>query len=128
MMLNIYGRTPRSLQVTLEVAMLNFVGTVATVAMIVFLVSAVVLALDAPRPAKLVLAAIAGLWAGLCAAAGAAGWLAMTRPFPLIGLFVAAPLIAAAIVAAFPAGRHAMLSLPTSLIVGLNIPRLLRVL
>jgi len=95
MMLNIFGRTPRSLQVTLEAAMLDFVGTVAMVAMIVFLVSAVVLALDAPRPAKLVLAAIAGLWAGLCAAAGAAGLLAMTRPFPLIGLFVAAPLIAA---------------------------------
>jgi len=128
MMLNIFGRTPRSLQVTLEAAMLDFVGTVAMVAMIVFLVSAVVLALDAPRPAKLVLAAIAGLWAGLCAAAGAAGLLAMTRPFPLIGLFVAAPLIAAGIAAAFPAGRHAMLSLPTSLIVGLNIPRVLGVL
>jgi hypothetical protein len=96
--------------------------------MIVFLVSTLVLALDAPRPAKLVLAAVAALWAGLCAAAGAAGWLAVTKPFPLIGLFVATPLVAAAIAAAFPAARHAMLSLPTSLIVGINIPRVLGVL
>src|SRR5437764_1191851 len=108
--------------------MLDFVGTVATAAMIVFLVSALVLALELPRPAKLWLAGIASLWAGLCAAAGAAGWLAVTRPFPLIGLFVAAPLVAAAIAATFPAARQAMLSLPTSLIVGLNIPRVLGVL
>src|SRR5262249_52595067 len=108
--------------------MLDFVGTVATVAMIVFLVSALVLVLDAPRSAKLWLAGIAGLWAGLCAAAGTAGWFAMTRPFPLIGLFVAAPLAAAAIAATFPAARQAMLSLPTSLIVGINIPRVLGVL
>jgi len=50
--------------------------------MIVFPGLRLVHALDAPRPAKLALAAIAGLWAGFCAAAGAAGWLAMTRPFP----------------------------------------------
>jgi len=105
--------------------MLDFIGTVATVAMIVFLVSTVALAMDAPRSAKLVLAAAAGLWAGVCAAAGAAGWLAATKPFPIIGLFVAAPLVAAAIATAFPAARHAMLSLPASLIVGINIPRVL---
>lgn len=108
--------------------MLDFIGTVATAAMIVFLVSALVLALDISRPAKLAVAATAALWAGFCAAAGAAGWLAATRPFPIIGLFVMAPLLAAAIAAAFPAGRHAMLSIPTSLIVGLNVPRVLGVL
>jgi len=108
--------------------MLDFVGTVATAAMIVFLVAALVPAMDAPRPAKLAIAAVAGLWAGFCAAAGAAGWIAATKPFPIIGLFVAAPLLAAAIAAAFPAGRHAMLSIPQSLIVGLNIPRVLGVL
>jgi hypothetical protein len=108
--------------------MLDFIGTVAMVTMIVFLVATVVLAMDAPRSAKLALAAVAGLWAGFCAAAGSAGWLAATKPFPIIGLFVAAPLVAAAIAAAFPAARHAMLSIPTSLIVGINIPRVLGVL
>src|SRR5260370_36721921 len=108
--------------------MLDFIGTVRTAAMIVFLVSTLVPAMDAPRPVRLALAATAGLWAGFCAAAGAAGWLAATRPFPIIGLFVAAPLVAATIAATFPGGRHAMLSIPTSLIIGLNIPRVLGVL
>jgi len=53
--------------------MLDFVGTVATATMIVLFVATVVLGLDAPRAAKLVLAGVVGVWAGLCAAAGAAG-------------------------------------------------------
>jgi hypothetical protein len=128
MMLNIFWRIPPSSTTLLEVAMLDFIGTVATVTMIVFLVSTVVLAMEAPRSAKLAVAALAGLWAGLCTAAGAAGWLAATKPFPIIGLFVAAPLIAAAIAAGFPAARQAMLSIPTPLIVGINIPRVLGVM
>jgi hypothetical protein len=108
--------------------MLDFVGTVAMVAMTVFLVAALVPVLDAPRSAKLAVAAVAGLWAGFCAAATAAGWLAATKPFPIIGLFVAAPLLAAAIAAAFPAARQAMLSIPMSQIIALNIPRVLGVL
>jgi len=105
--------------------MLDFVGTVATANMIVLFVATVVLGLDAPRAAKLVLAGVVGVWAGLCAAAGAAGWIAITHPFPLIGLFVAAPLLAAAIAATFPAARQAMLSLPLSLMIGLNTGRVL---
>jgi hypothetical protein len=105
--------------------MLDFIGTVATATMIVLFVATVVLGLDASRPTKLVLAGIVGLWAGVCTAAAAAGWLAITRPFPLIGLFVAAPLLAAVIAATFPVARQAMLSLPLSLIVGLNTGRVL---
>jgi hypothetical protein len=105
--------------------MLDFVGTVATATMIVLFVATVVLGMDAPRPAKLWLAGIFGAWAGVCAGAGAAGWLAITRPFPVIGLFVAAPLIAAAIAAAVPAARQAMLSLPLSMMIGLNTGRVL---
>jgi hypothetical protein len=40
-----------------------------------------------------------------------------------MGIFVALPLLAAAIVAAWPAARKAMLSLPLTLLVGLNIGR-----
>jgi hypothetical protein len=105
--------------------MLDFIGTVATATMIVLFVATVVLGMDAPRPAKLWLAGIAGLWAGLCAAAGAAGWMAVNKPFPLVGLFVAAPLVAAAIAATFPAARRAMLSLPMPMMVGLNTGRVL---
>jgi len=105
--------------------MLDFVGTVATATMIVLFVATVVLGMDAPRSAKLWVAAIAGLWAGLCAAAGAAGWLAINKPFPLVGPFVAAPLLAAAVAATFPTARRAMLSLPMPMMVGLNTGRVL---
>ena len=105
--------------------MLDFIGTVATATMIVMFVATVALGMEASRPAKLWLAGIAGLWAGLCAAAGAADWMAVNKPFPLVGLFVAAPLIAAAIAATIPAARQAMLSLPTPMMVGLNTGRVL---
>jgi hypothetical protein len=124
MMLIIFNRGPLSLQMTfLEIAMLDFVGTVATATLIVLFVATVVLGMDAPRSAKLWLAGIAGLWTGLCAAAAAAGWLTLNSPFPLIGLFVTAPLVAAAIAASFPAARQAMLSLPMPMMVGINIGR-----
>jgi hypothetical protein len=104
--------------------MLDFVGTIVTAALIVFVVTALVVFMDIPRNAKLTLAGLLGLWIGIAAAAAAAGWLAIPRPFPVIGVFVAAPLVAAAIAATWPAGRHAMLSLPLPLMVGLNIGRI----
>ena len=45
-----------------------------------------------------------------------------------MGLFVAAPLIAAVVATAWPAARHAMLSPPLPLMVGLNIGRVAGVL
>jgi hypothetical protein len=45
-----------------------------------------------------------------------------------MGLFVAAPLLAAAIAASQPAARRVMLSLPMTLMVGLNIGRVFAVL
>jgi hypothetical protein len=104
--------------------MLDFIGTVATAGLLVFLVATLAVTLDMPRPAKLIFAGFAGLWTGLAAAAAAAGWLAIAQPFPVIGLFVATPMAAAAIAAAFPAGRQAMLSLPMPLLVGVNVGRI----
>jgi hypothetical protein len=103
--------------------MLDFLGTIVAAALMVFVVTALLVFIDVPRTAKLVVAALIGLWIGLAAAAGAAGRLATSRPFPVIGIFVGAPLLAAAIAACWPAARQAMLSLPLSLMVGLNIGR-----
>ncbi|HMJ98828.1 MAG TPA: hypothetical protein VK552_05905, partial [Reyranella sp.] len=108
--------------------MLDFVGTIATMALAVFIVVALLLFADMSRRAKLILAGLLALWIGLAAAASAAGWLAIPRPFPVMGLFVAAPLLAAAIAASQPDARRAMLSLPMSLMVGLNIGRVFAVL
>jgi hypothetical protein len=108
--------------------MLDFVGTVVSVALMVFVTNAVTIFIDMSRDAKLVLSAIIGAWIGLCAAAAAAGLIAISRPFPLIGIFVAAPLIAAALATRWPAARAAMLSLPMPLMIGLNVGRVFAVL
>ena len=76
---------------------------------------------------RLVVAAVAGVWTGLAAACAAAGYFANTAaPFPLIGVFVAFPLVAAGITAIFsPAARATLLAIPTQTLVGLNIARVL---
>ena len=103
--------------------MLDFFGTIVAAALMVFVVTALLVFIDVPRNAKLVVAALFGLWIGVAAAAGAGGWLAISRPFPVMGIFVGVPLLAAAIAASWPAARQAMLSLPMPLMVGLNIGR-----
>ena len=85
--------------------MLDFLGTIATAALMVFIVASLLVFADMSRRAKLIVAGLLGLWIGLASAAGAAGWLANARPFPVMGLFVAAPLLAAAIAASQPAAR-----------------------
>ncbi len=109
--------------------MLDFIGIIVTAALMTVAVTTIITHLDVSQSAKLILATLVGLWIGLAAAAASAGWLAVTQPFPLIGLFVAAPLAAAAIVAAaWPRGRAAMLSLPMPLMIGLNAGRIFAVL
>ena len=107
--------------------MLDFIGTIVTAALMMFVVTALVF-MDSSRRAKLTVAGLLGLWIGLAAAAGGAGWLSIARPFPIMGIFVAAPLLAAALAAAWPAARRATLSLPLPLMVGLNIGRVAGVL
>jgi hypothetical protein len=109
--------------------MLDFLGTIATAGLIVFVVASLLVFLEADRRTKLVLAGLLGLWIGLAAAASGTGWLAISRPFPLIGPFVFAPLIAAAGLAIVsPRARRAVLALPLRLMVGLNIGRVFAVL
>ena len=64
----------------------------------------------------------------LATAGGAAGWAALARPFPVMGLFVAAPLTAAIVATAWPGARKAMLGLPLPLLVGMNVGRVFAVL
>jgi hypothetical protein len=112
----------------MENEMLDFLGIVVTAALMVLVVNALLTFMDIARSAKLMLAAVAGLWIGLSAAAASAGMLAIAKPFPVIGIFVAFPLAAAAIATAWPGARKAMLSVPMPLLVGLNIGRVFAVL
>ena len=108
--------------------MLDFLGFIVTLALMVLAVNAVITFMDVSQSAKLTLAALAGLWIGIAAAAGSAGTIAISKPFPVVGLFVAVPLVAAAIAAAWPRARTAMLSIPMPLMIGLNAGRIWAVL
>ena len=108
--------------------MLDFIGMVITAALMVLVVNALTTFMDVSRAAKIALAAVIGVWIGLAAAAAEAGWLTISRPVPVVGLFVAVPLLAAALATAWPAARKAMLSIPMSVMVALNIVRVFAVL
>jgi hypothetical protein len=108
--------------------MLDFLGFIVTAALMVLAVNAVITFMDVSQSAKLTLAALAGLWIGIAAAAASAGMLPISKPFPVIGLFVAAPLVTAAIAAAWPRARAAMLSIPMPLMIGLNAGRVFAIL
>ena len=108
--------------------MLDFLGTIATVALTIFIIATLLAVLDVSRESKIVMAALLGLWVGIATAGSAAGWAAMARPFPIMGLFVAAPLTVAVVATAWPKARAAMLGLPLPLLVGMNVGRVFAVL
>ena len=94
----------------------------------VAVVNALVVYLEIGRSAKLALAGTSGLWIGFAAAASASGWLTISDPFPIMGIFVAAPLVAAAPATAWPRVRAGLLQLATPLMIGLNFGRVFAVL
>jgi hypothetical protein len=108
--------------------MLDFIGMVVTAALMMLVVNALITFMDTSRGVKTTLAAVIGVWIGLAAAAAEAGWLTISRPVPVVGLFVVVPLLAAALAAAWPAAREAMLSIPMPVMVALNIVRVFAVL
>jgi hypothetical protein len=108
--------------------MLDFIGLIITTALMVLVVTTLTIFTDASRAAKVTLAAVIGVWIGLAAAVAEAGWLSIARPVPVVGLFVAAPLLAAALAATWPAAREAMLSIPMPVMVALNVVRVFAVL
>jgi hypothetical protein len=108
--------------------MLDFIGMVITAALMVLVFNALTTFMNVTRAAKIALAAVIGVWIGLAAAVAGAGWLTISRPVPVVGLFVAVPLFAAVLATAWPAARTAMLSIPMPVMVALNIVRVFAVL
>src|SRR5262245_48617399 len=107
---------------------LDFIGTVIMVALMVLVVNTLITFVDVSRVAKVTLAGMFGVWIGLAAAAAGTGWLTISRPVPVVGLFVLLPLLGAALATAWPAARQAMLSIPMPVMVALNIVRVFAVL
>jgi hypothetical protein len=108
--------------------MLDFIGMVITAALMLLVVNALTTFMDVSRVAKITLAALIGVWIGLAAAAAGAGWLTISRPVPVVGFFVVAPLLATGLATAWPAACKAILSIPMPVMVALNIVRVFAVL
>src|SRR5215468_5792149 len=108
--------------------MLDFIGLIITTALMVVVVNTLIIFIDASRAAKVTLAVVIGLWIGLAAATAEAGWLSISRPIPVVGLFVAVPLLAAGLATAWPRAREALLSIPMPVMVALNVVRIFAVL
>src|SRR5262249_5398131 len=84
--------------------------------------------MDISRVAKLVLAAVIGVWIGLAAAAAGARWLPIARPVPGGGGVVVVPPPAAALATPWPTARKAMLSMPLSPVGAIKLVRVFAVL
>jgi hypothetical protein len=108
--------------------MLDFIGLIITTALMVLVVNTLTIFIEASRTAKVTLAAVIGVWIGLAAAVAEAGLLPISRPVPVVGIFVAVPLFAAAFATAWPHARAAMLSIPMPVMVALNVVRIFAVL
>jgi len=108
--------------------MLDFIGMVITAALMLLVVNALTTFMDVSRVAKITLAALIGVWIGLAAATAGAGWLTISRPVPVVGFFVVAPLLATGLATAWPAACKAILSIPMPVMVALNIVRVFAVL
>ena len=64
----------------------RFLRVHPTAALMVLAVNAIITFMDVSPSAKLILATLAGLWIGIAAAAGSAGIIAISKPFPVVGL------------------------------------------
>lgn len=107
--------------------MLDFYGTIALTTATIVTFNALLNALPVSRLHRLELAIAISAFIGLSIALSSSGAYANDhRVFPLIGVMFAAPLVAAALAAlTSPAARSAMLALPTSLLIGLNVSRII---
>lgn len=108
--------------------MTDFLGVWATSTLTIVIIAGLASAARSTG-AALVAIVVAALWAGFAMAAGGAGWLAnpdfAIGRLPAIGIFVAAPLLLAALAAFVPALRLTVLAAPLWLLVGLHAGRLL---
>lgn len=111
--------------------MLDFIGTVVAFAAIAVNLTAIATVIPMNLAGRLTLAAAVGAWVGVAVALAMAGELAdaTIRPYPLIGVLFAAPLLFMAVWALASAKlRAALLDIPMPLLIGLNFMRVFGVL
>lgn len=110
--------------------MLDLVGWMVIVSVAGINLAALTQALPGTLARRLGIGGVAFAWVGLACGLGAAGELALSpTPVPLIGVLLALPLLAAALLALGSARvRAALLAIPMPLLIGLNSLRVMGVL
>jgi hypothetical protein len=105
--------------------MLDAIGTIVLMTVVVIDIYAFTDAMPITGALRLAIAGLAGAWTGLATAIATAGMFANAGLLPPpIGIFVALPPVAVAVAALFfPAVRAALLGIPLTTLVGLNIAR-----
>jgi hypothetical protein len=106
--------------------MLALIGTTTMVAVIALNLNATVTGLQLSSGQRLTTVAIAGLWIGLAIAlAGTGAYAVSASPVPVVGVMAALPVLAAALAARLSARlRAALMDIPVTLLVGLNVLRI----
>jgi hypothetical protein len=106
--------------------MLDLIGTTTMIAVIAVNLNATVTVLQLSSGQRLATVTAAGLWIGLAIALAGTGIYAVgPTPVPVIGVIAALPVLAAALAALLSAKmRAALLALPVTLLVGLNVMRI----
>jgi hypothetical protein len=111
--------------------MLDLIGAIVGMMAIGVNLVAFTGALPSSPSQRIVLAGIASAWVGLATGLGAAGQLEFSpdQPVPLVGVLFAAPLLIVGALAFLSSGiRSALMSVPVSMLIGLNALRVLGVL
>jgi hypothetical protein len=106
--------------------MLALIGTTTMVAVIALNLNATVTVLQLSSRQRIATVIAAGLWIGLAVAlAGTGAYAVAASPVPVVGVMAALPVLAAALAALLSAKvRAALLALPLTLLVGLNVMRI----
>jgi len=106
--------------------MLDLIGTTVLTAAIAVNLNATITMMPLSSAQKLTMVAIAGLWIGLAIALATTGiYASTTTPVPVVGVMAGLPVIVVAGAALMSARvREALMALPVTLLIGLNIMRI----
>lgn len=103
--------------------LIDLLGFTAAIFLICFMISSIAIYAQGPLAQRAGWAAAAALWSGFATGCASAGLAARSYPFPLMGLFVLTPLIVALVAAQFRSVREMLVTVPLTLLIGLNFGR-----
>lgn len=108
--------------------MLDLLGYTAIFTLIIFMVSSIAVLASGSPVLRIAAAAVAAAWSGFATGAASLGVVAISYPFPMIGLCLITPLILGALAGAYGPFRASFASVPTPWLIILNTGRIAAIL